>query len=497
MPDRERNERAVSELIGAILLVGLVITAMAIVAVLLLSNPPPEEVPQLNVLAGNTSDSIYLYHTGGDELKEEQTLIRINNDPNPVFHNTIMIKNEDGTGSTWAGSNIPWSLGKTLIIPSAETPQSVSIVYQGPTSQNLILTTSFAPSSSGTGSSGSGSLIRADFSGNPLSGNSPLSVLFTDQSTGTITSYLWNFGDGGTSTSANPSHTYPSGGTYTVSLAVTGPDGSDTKTKINYITVTEPVPAPVADFMGSPVSGNAPLIVQFTELSTKNPTQWQWDVNNDGTIDYTSPSPQHTYSNAGTYSVKLTVSNVGGSDNLTKTGYITVTGPSVVSIYLNADKTGSLQSAGYMEFRVRGPYSFIRHGSTTYNLAINDIVKLVITDDGRGQIYATSSFISSFQFDNVKLLINGIDKGTRNIGQSDIWINTYDSYASTLTLVVPADYAWTQLFVNGPTPVINGDDGREIRIFNLRVNPYGNGVMNLNSVNGIYYNGGASGYQLI
>lgn len=497
MPDCERKEYAVSELIGAILLVGLVITAMAIVAVLLLSNPPPEEVPQLNALAGNDTTAIYLYHTGGDELKEQQTLIRINNNPTPVSHQDIQIKNEDGTMTTWAGSSIPWSVGKTLIIPSAETPQSVSIVYQGPTAQNLILTTSFAPSGGGTGSSGPGSSIRADFSGNPLSGDSPLSVQFTDQSTGTVTSYSWNFGDGGTSTSANPSHTYPGGGTFTVSLIVTGPDGSDTETKINYITVTEPVPFPVADFMGSPVSGNAPLVVQFTDLSTNTPTQWQWDVNNDGTIDYTSQTPQHTYSNTGTYTVTLTVSNAGGSDTHTKTGYITVTGPSMSSIYLNAGKTGSLQSAGYMEFRVRGPYSFIRHGATTYNLALNDIVRLVITDDGRGQIYATSSSINSFHFDNVKLYINGIDKGTRDIGQSDIWINTYDSYASTLTLVVPADYAWTQLFVNGPPPVINGYDGREIRIFNLRVNQYGFGEMNLNSRDNIYYSGGATGYQLI
>ena len=284
MPERERKEHAVSELIGAILLVGLVITAMAIVAVLLLSNPPPEEVPQLNILASRneTSKQFFLYHNGGDAMKIENTIIRINNDSSPISNKAINITNEDGTNQAWAGSNIPWSLGKTLIIPSAETPQSVSIVYQGPTSQNLILTTSFAPSGGGTGSSGSGSSIHADFSGYPLSGNSPLSVQFNDTSTGTITSYFWNFGDGSTSTSANPSHIYLGGGTFTVSLIVTGPDGSDTETKPGYITVTEEssmndfidknvfVYGNKLDFQGDIINGPGATVIINGGLDTSN-----------------------------------------------------------------------------------------------------------------------------------------------------------------------------------------------------------------------------------
>lgn len=236
MPDCKRKERAVSELIGAILLVGLVITAMAIVAVLLLSNPPPEEVPQLNALAGNDTASIYLYHTGGDELKEEQTLIRINNNPTPISHDNIQIKNDDGTITQWANSYIPWSVGKTLIIPSAEIPQSVSIVYQGSTSQNLILTTTFVATSSG--SSGGGSIptcspVNAGFTSDKTSGSIPLTVQFTDTSTSAdpITSRLWNFGDGTTSTQINPTHTYTTAGDYTVILTSTNTCGeSDTFT---------------------------------------------------------------------------------------------------------------------------------------------------------------------------------------------------------------------------------------------------------------------------
>jgi PKD repeat protein len=82
----------------------------------------------------------------------------------------------------------------------------------------------------------------ANFVGSPTSGNVPLTVNFTDLSTGDITSRSWTFGDTGTSTAQNPSHTYSSAGTYPVSLTVTGPGGSDVETKTNYITVANPPP---------------------------------------------------------------------------------------------------------------------------------------------------------------------------------------------------------------------------------------------------------------
>ena len=79
--------------------------------------------------------------------------------------------------------------------------------------------------------------IVAGFSASPKSGPPPLSVNFTEQATGDITSWNWDFGDGSTSTAQNPSHTYTDFGTYTVSLTVTGPQGSDTRTKTDYIKV--------------------------------------------------------------------------------------------------------------------------------------------------------------------------------------------------------------------------------------------------------------------
>ena len=83
----------------------------------------------------------------------------------------------------------------------------------------------------------------AAFSASPTSGAAPLAVSFTDQSTGAPTSWSWTFGDGGTSTSQNPSHTYTTAGTYTVSLTASNANGSNTLTRTGLITVGSPPPA--------------------------------------------------------------------------------------------------------------------------------------------------------------------------------------------------------------------------------------------------------------
>jgi PKD repeat protein len=83
--------------------------------------------------------------------------------------------------------------------------------------------------------------------------------------------------------------------------------------------------APTAAFSGSPTNGTAPLTVQFTDNSTGDPTSWQWDFQNDGTVDSTQQNPSFVYANPGTYSVHLTVSNGSGSDSATRSGYVNVT----------------------------------------------------------------------------------------------------------------------------------------------------------------------------
>ena len=89
-------------------------------------------------------------------------------------------------------------------------------------------------------------------------------------------------------------------------------------------TGTPPTP-PVASFTGTPTGGYAPLTVTFTDTSANSPTSWAWTFGDGGTSALKSPS--HTFMTAGTYTVALTATNIGGSNTLTKTNYITVTVP--------------------------------------------------------------------------------------------------------------------------------------------------------------------------
>jgi len=172
--------------------------------------------------------------------------------------------------------------------------------------------------------------VAANFIAFPTSGNAPLAVQFTDTSIGSPTSWYWNFGDGSYDTSQNPYYIYSGAGSYSVELTASNSEGSDTLTRTNYITVSSSEVAPVADFVGTPTSGTAPLIVTFTDTSTGSPTSWYWNFG-DGSYD-TSQNPYYIYSGAGSYSVELTATNSEGSDTLTRTNYITVSSSEVAPV---------------------------------------------------------------------------------------------------------------------------------------------------------------------
>jgi len=178
----------------------------------------------------------------------------------------------------------------------------------------------------------------ANFVGSPTSGEYPLNVSFTDQSAGAPESWSWTFGDGGTSTAQNPSHTYTSAGSYTVTLTVSNSVGNDTMTRSSYIDVTEPPTyPPTAAFTGTPVSGTAPLDVNFSDQSTNAPVSWSWTFGDGATS--TQQNPSHTYAAVGTYTVALTVSNMYGNDSITKTDYITVNEPGQTTLVTASGET--------------------------------------------------------------------------------------------------------------------------------------------------------------
>lgn len=149
-------------------------------------------------------------------------------------------------------------------------------------------------------------------------------IQFTDYSNGTPTEWLWDFGDGVSSTEQNPTHAYTNLGNYTVSLTVNDVDDStSTQTKTDYISITSAALEPTAAFSASKVSAQTDERIDFTDESLYAPTSWLWYFG-DGSIS-TEQSPSHHYTSPGTYTVILIASNANGSHTLRKSDYITVT----------------------------------------------------------------------------------------------------------------------------------------------------------------------------
>lgn len=162
-----------------------------------------------------------------------------------------------------------------------------------------------------------------NFTGTPLEGQAPLTVQFTDQSSGTITGRTWDFGDGDTSTALNPEHTYDTPGTYTVTLTVFGPGGSDVEVKTGYITVTEEqLPAGQAIIRVEYNVEGDPFQVRLTDDSVGS-TSRVWQI--DGVeVGNGLSSILRTFAEPGTYTVTLTASGTNPETNEAYTDTTTI-----------------------------------------------------------------------------------------------------------------------------------------------------------------------------
>lgn len=176
--------------------------------------------------------------------------------------------------------------------------------------------------------------LTADFSMLITDSCGPYVAQFTNNSVnwgGSTTDYYWDFGDGQTSILASPTHSYPSTGTYTVTLYASSPGSCNPVDTISKQLTF--VPDVVADIFVADTFGCNPFTVEFDNLTTPlNAGQsytWQYD---DGTTNGTTQSPTHTFTTNGTYQVVLTVvdpttCNVTDSDTIS----ITVDSDSVIA----------------------------------------------------------------------------------------------------------------------------------------------------------------------
>ena len=257
--------------------------------------------------------------------------------------------------------------------------------------------------------------LEADFTAIQTRGAAPFTVSFIDASTGVVTDYAWDFGDGQSSVEKSPAHTYTTVGSYDVSLTVTGPGGSSSKTSPGFIVVTE---TPVAaDFTASPSGGPAPLQVTFTDTSSGTVTERLWDFG-DGTAS-SEPTPVHTYENAGSYNVSLTVTGPAGSDVKTCEACITVTEPPPVADFIGEPTSG------------QAPLEVAFHDASAGN------VDERLWDFGDGEASAETSPVHIYQANGtytVSLTVSG-PGGTRT--------ETKENYITVGVLPLKADFtAW-------------------------------------------------------
>ncbi|MGZ4676491.1 MAG: CBM96 family carbohydrate-binding protein [Acidimicrobiia bacterium] len=204
----------------------------------------------------------------------------------------------------------------------------------------------------------------ASFTAAPTTGVAPLATQFNDTSTGVPTQWLWNFGDGTTSTAQSPLHTFSNPGTFSVTLTVTNSKGTATTTQTDFVTVAVNPPLLNAKFIATPTVGAAPLPVQFTDQSVGGVTAWSWDFG-DGTTS-TDQNPAHTYAASGKYTVKLTVTSPSGTNTRVRTQYVTVN-PSPITLTPVAD-------------------SYVRSNAATNNYGNDPTIQVMNSGNGKNAV---------------------------------------------------------------------------------------------------------------
>ncbi len=277
----------------------------------------------------------------------------------------------------------------------------------------------------------------ANFSYLPLFPTDLQIITFTDNSIdsdGYIISWSWDFGDGESSAEQNPSHTFQSSGTYTVTLTVKD-DSAEVGTDTIKITVSEGPSnqSPTCSLSATPTSGDAPFTVTFSMNANDEDGSisfWELDVDNDGSAEYSDsgfpPSgKQHIYQNSGTYTAKLTVIDNGSATNY-DTITITVNVPPPEPITLSGsgdDVTSSFDlNEGIATFQM------------THNGGSNFIIWLYNADTGEKD----------------ELLVNEIGSysGSRIVG---VYAGSSDVKPGRYLLDVTAGGSW-EVNIEQPTP---------------------------------------------
>ncbi|WP_310599471.1 PKD domain-containing protein [Desulfobulbus sp.] len=323
--------------------------------------------------------------------------------------------------------------------------------------------------------------LKAMIAANTVTGPVPLPVSFdASASTGSVTRYLWDFGDGSTSTAAIASHTYARAGTYLAKLTVADSSGvTDTATVA--ITAFNPVVAPTlptAVISSSVAAGPAPLTVSFdgSGSSATNATLslYTWGFG-DGAAG-TGATVSHTYTTAGTYFVVLFVIDSKGRGNWALTP-VTVTAPErsneppqavisatptdgPVSLAVTFDGGGSTDSDGRIvnyvwDFGDNGETATGQSVTHTYTTAGSFIATLQVADD-RGAISTASiTIVANDEQRSVGVTSAGVTIEAGEVAVGNEWVR------------VPLATPFTNPIVVAGPPSFNDAEPCTVRIRNV------------------------------
>jgi len=291
----------------------------------------------LTIDVGNSAVVVQGITLTGNSITAESGLLELGSNANVKITggNAGYALTTDGTG------NLSWTelttTGNTVTLGTSTDGNLVDGAYDGWTSSTTVTDSIDDLNQIALNVANSTFVGQADFSGNILAGASPMTVAFTHSLVGNATNYLWDFGDGNTSTSANPSHTYSnvSGGQFNVTFTAFNSDGTyagniaagakgsaDNETKTNYITLYTPNPIPAFTITDSTVdSASNVTLTNGSQYSTNYQLDW-----GDGAGNVDPGDSWTTINNAYT--------NSGGDERYTITlyGISTTAGPANVTV---------------------------------------------------------------------------------------------------------------------------------------------------------------------
>uniref|UniRef100_UPI0024948C86 PKD domain-containing protein n=1 Tax=Cellulophaga baltica TaxID=76594 RepID=UPI0024948C86 len=305
----------------------------------------------------------------------------------------------DGTTATTANPSHTFTTAGTYTVTLTVTDDGTPALTSTDTITIIVTDTNQAPTAVATSDVTSGTpSLAVQFTGDTSS----------DPDTGDTLTYAWDFGDGTTATTANPSHTFTTAGTYTVTLTITD-DGTPVLTNTDTITiiVTDANQAPTAVATSDVTSGAPSLAVQFTGDTSSDPDTgdtltYAWNFG-DGTTA-TTANPSHTFTTAGTYDVTLTVTDDGTPSLSSSEAAITITvtapanqaptavassdvtsGEASLAVQFTGDTSTDLDDGDVLTYAWDfgdGTTAITANPSHTFTTAGTYTVTLTVTDDG-------------------------------------------------------------------------------------------------------------------